>query len=466
MGAKFSVMNDKKILVPSSRPDINEDDIARVVETLRSGWITTGPRVREFEAALAAWLDVPYTLCLNSATAGMELILRVLGIGPGDEVITTAYTYAATANIIRHLGARAVLVDTLPDDFAIDPKAVAAAMGPRTKAIIPVDFAGWPCEYAALAAAAEDARAGFAPANPWQEAFGRPIILADAAHSLGSRYGGKRVSRYCDFAVYSFHAVKNLTTAEGGAIAFRGFPFGQTLAPAHASAAADEFARQLRLMALHGQTKDALAKEQAGSWEYDIEVCGYKHNMTDMQAALGIGQLARYELNLARRKAIAEMYVEGLRDARFIPPLWAQPSGTPAKKGEPETGTGSGLALADRPPWLARDALHPGSRGEGFPPRTQNSIARETSYHLYPLRLAGYSLEKRNALIARLADAGIAANVHYKPLPLFTAYKDEYRMEDFPNAYAHYVHEITLPLWPGMSEEQIDWVIAKLIELA
>jgi len=414
-------MESEKILVPSSRPDIDEDDIARVAETLRSGWITTGLRVREFESGLAEWLDVRHVLCLNSATAGLELVLRAFGIGPGDEVITTAYTYAASANVIRHTGARAVLVDTLPDDFAIDPRAAAAAISPRTKAIIPVDFAGWPCDYAALAELAEGARSGFAAANRWQEVFGRPIILADAAHSFGSRYGGERVPRSCDFAVYSFHAVKNLTTAEGGAVAFRASSFTQ-------GASADEFARAVRLLALHGQTKDALAKMISGNWEYDIEVCGHKHNMTDMQAALGIGQLARYDAQLLRRAAIAESYYQGLRGARFLHPMGV-------------------MKTRDSAPDAA-------------------SARRESSFHIYPLRVAGYGLEERNALIARLADSGISANVHFKPLPLFTAYRDMYRMEDYPHAYAHYIHEITLPLWPGMSEEQIAWVIARVNEFA
>jgi dTDP-4-amino-4,6-dideoxygalactose transaminase len=454
-------MGDPKIIVPSSRPDIDDSDIACVVETLKSGWITTGPRVRAFESALAAYLGLEHAVCLSSATAGMELVLRALGIGCGDEVITTAYTYAATANVIRHTGARAVLADTLPDDFAIDPKAVAAALSPRTKAIIPVDFAGWPCDYAALAAIAEEARAGFQPANDWQEVFGRPVILADAAHSLGSRYAGMRVPLQADFMVYSFHAVKNLTTAEGGAVAFRASSFetakssarsalreGNAAAFAHPKAGevpdrgecegvrsgkakssarsahsernAAAFAHNLRLLALHGQSKDALAKMQAGSWEYDIEVCGYKHNMTDMQAALGIGQLARYDTLLRRRKAIAERYRQGLAGARFEHPLGA---------GVPEASPG-----------------------------------RESSFHLYPLRIAGYSLEERNELIARLASAGIAANVHYKPLPLFTAYKDLYCIEDFPHAYAQYVREVTLPLWAGMSEAQIEYVISKVNE--
>ncbi|MDR2734315.1 MAG: DegT/DnrJ/EryC1/StrS family aminotransferase [Spirochaetota bacterium] len=412
----------EKIIVPLCRPDIDESDIARVVETLRSGWITTGLRVREFEQALAAWLGVSHVVCLNSATAGMELVLRVLGVGVGDEVITTIYTYAATANIIRHLGARAVLVDTLRDDFAIDPDAVARALGPRTKAIIPVDFAGWPCDYTALAALVRSARSGFSPtaANPWQEKIGRPVILADAAHSLGSRYAGERVPLGADFAVYSFHAVKNLTTAEGGAVAYRSHSFGS-------AADADAFARQLRLMALHGQSKDALAKLDAANWEYDIEMCGYKHNMTDMQAALGIGQLARYDAQLARRRTLAERYHQELRGARCIHPAWLESAG--------------------------------GARASDVP-------RHESSYHLYPLRLEGYGLPERNDLIARLAEDGIAANVHFKPLPLFTAYRDEYSIANYPNGYAHYVHEITLPLWPGMSERQMDWVIARVNALA
>ena len=395
-------MKAKKIHIPLSEPDINDDDINRVVAVLKSGWITTGPVVREFETLLAAWLGVPYVLCLNSATAGMELILRAFGIGDGDEVITTVYTYAATANVIRHTGARAVLVDTNADDFSIDPSAVAAAMSPRTKAIIPVDFGGAPCDYAKLHAITESARKDFRPANSRQEQFGRPIILSDAAHSLGSRYKGERVSPLVDFAVYSLHAVKNLTTAEGGIIAFRGT----------SDAFAVDFARSLRLLALHGQTKDALAKLNAGNWEYEIELCGYKHNMTDMQAALGIGQLARYEASLARRKEISEMYCRGLQDERFMHPAWVH-----------------------------------------------NAEAQcESSYHLYPLRIRRYGVNERNALITRLAECGIAANVHYKPLPLFSAYAD-YAMKDYPKAYAHYEHEITLPLWAKMSDAQASEVI-------
>lgn len=403
----FFPMDRQKILVPFSRPDIDDADIARVVATLKSGWITTGPAVREFEEGLARWLSVSSVVCLNSATAGMELVLRALGIGPGDEVITTVYTYAATANVIRHVGARPVLVDTALDSFEIDSDAVAAALSPRTKAVIPVDFAGCPCDYARLGAILETARAGFRPENDFQAALGRPALLADAAHSFGSSYAGLRVPEACDFSVYSFHAVKNLTTAEGGAVAFRDSLFGAD--PQLAGA----FLRRLRLLALHGQSKDALAKMAAGSWEYDIELSGYKHNMTDIQAALAIGQLGRYEAQLARREEICAAYRAGLSGA----------------------------------PWL-----HPPG----------NDDLRKSSCHIYPLRIAGFSEERRNALIAALAGRGISTNVHFKPLPLFTAFRDEYRMADFPHARAQYVNEVTLPLWPGLSAEQIEWTIESL----
>lgn len=399
-------MTEKILDVPFCKPDLDEADIARVVATLRSGWITTGPVVREFETALKRYLGVSHLLCLHSATAGMELVLRALGIGPGDEVITTVYTYAATANVVRHCGARLVLVDTAPESFLIDPEAVAGALTSKTRALMPVDFAGLPADCARLRAAAETYRAGFIPANPFQEAIGRPTILLDAAHAFGSLYTGDRVQRDADFSVYSFHAVKNLTTAEGGAVAWR----DSAATPVEVG---NEFERRLRLLALHGQSKDALAKISAGSWEYDIEISGYKHNMTDLQAALALGQLERYSAQLARRREICRRYEEGLPESLFIHPF-------------AQLGT-------DLP-----------------------------SFHIYPLRLRGLDEAGRNALIAALAARGIAANVHFKPLPLFSAFKDEYDIKNYPNAWKVYSSEISLPLYPALTDEQLEHVIESL----
>ena len=421
-------MDTHKILVPFNRPDIDEADIARVVETLRSGWITSGPAVRQLEADMREYLGIDHLVCLNSATAGMELVLRALGLGPGDEVITTVYTYAATANIVRHTGARLVLVDTAPGSFAIDPAAVAAAIGPRTKAVIPVDFAGTPCDYAALADLLAAARVDFIASTEFQAVFGRPVILSDAAHAFGSRYRGQRVPDLVDFAVYSFHAVKNLTTAEGGAVAFAGFSHrlcaqsGGTISSSETprqGLSSFDFERRLRLLALHGQTRDALTKMAAGNWEYDIELSGYKHNMTDMQAALALGQLARYDQQLARRRDICRRYREGLPESVCIHPF-------------------SDEALA-------------GSVG-----------GTESSFHIYPLRIRDCDEERRNGLITALALDGIAANVHFKPLPLFTAFRDEYSIKDFPHAWAMYSSEITLPLYPALTDEQVELVIASL----
>ncbi|HOG65321.1 MAG TPA: DegT/DnrJ/EryC1/StrS aminotransferase family protein, partial [Spirochaetota bacterium] len=295
-------MSTDKILVPFNRPDIDEADIARVVATLRSGWITTGPAVREFESGLRAYLGVSHVICLNSATAAMEMALLALGIGPGDEVVTTVYTYAATANIVRHTGARLVLVDIGAEGFAIDPAAVEAAVNARTKAVISVDFAGIPCNYRALRTAIDSHKREFVASNEFQASIGGAAILADAAHALGASFSGKRVPEWADMAAYSFHAVKNLTTAEGGALAFAdlGRGGGNHFGEQSSGPVSEGFERRVRLLALHGQSKDALAKMAAGSWEYDIEVSGYKHNMTDIQAALGIGQLARYGARLER----------------------------------------------------------------------------------------------------------------------------------------------------------------------
>ncbi len=412
-------MSTDKIVVPFNRPDIDEADIARVVATLRSGWITTGPVVREFEAGLREYLAVPHVVCLNSATAAMEMALLALGVGPGDEVVTTVYTYAATANVVRHTGARLVLVDIGPQGFSIDPVAVAAVLGERTKAVIPVDIAGIPCNYPAIRAAVDALKGKFVASNEYQECLGTPTILADAAHAFGARFGGRRFPAGADMAAYSFHAVKNLTTAEGGALAFADLGSGQGLNFGEQSSGrlSEAFERRVRLLALHGQSKDALAKMAAGSWEYDIEISGYKHNMTDLQAALGIGQLARYGARLERRRAICRRYQEGLPESLWIHPFDAFLDASPE----------------DRP-----------------------------AFHIYPLRIRGYDVAKRNALIASLALEGVAANVHFKPLPLFTAFRDEFDIMQYPNAWAAWSSEITLPLYPGMTDEQVDYVIMSL----
>lgn len=389
-----------------SPPDITELEIEEVAQALRSGWITTGPRTKEFERRIAAYAGTEKAVCLNSATAAMELTLRLLGVGPGDEVITSAYTYTASASVIDHVGAKIVLIDTQPDCLEMDYEKLAGAVTSRTKAIIPVDLAGKMCDYDRIFDIVESKKALFSPQNEIQKAFSRIIVIADAAHAFGASRRGVPCGRAADFTCYSFHAVKNLTTAEGGAVVWN----------SREGLDNDELYRQYMLLSLHGQSKDALAKTQLGAWEYDIVSTSYKCNMTDIMAAIGLRQLDRYDGLLARRKEIIAVYDEALH-----------------KKG-------------------IHTLAH---SGPDF----------SSSGHLYLTWIPGCTLERRNAVITEMARGGVAANVHYKPLPLHTAYRRlGFSIEEYPNAYAQYVNEITLPLHTLLSDGQVAYVIEQYLE--
>ena len=373
--------------VPFSPPDITESEVNLVSEALRSGWITTGPKTKEFERLIAMCCQTEQAVCLNSATACMELILRVLDVGPGDEVITSAYTYTATASVTCHVGAKVVMVDTAPDSFEMDYDKLADAITEKTKVVLPVDLAGVVCDYDKIFAAVESKKHLFSPANDIQKAYGRVIVLADAAHAFGAKWHGKMCGEIADFTSFSFHAVKNLTTAEGGALTWRN----------HDGVDNESLYKQFQLLSLHGQNKDALAKTRLGAWEYDIVAPYYKCNMTDVMAGIGLAQLKRYPEMLYRRRQIIERYNEGLK--------------------------GRNVQVLD----------HFGDD-------------HSSSGHLYLVRLLGEDVEYRNAVIERMAERGIACNVHYKPLPMMTAYKNlGFDIVDYPNAYSQYHNEITLP---------------------
>lgn len=387
--------------VPFSPPDITEAEIQEVAEALRSGWITTGPRTKQLEKELAAWIGTERCVCLNSQTACAELALHLLGIGPGDEVITTAYTYTATASVVCHVGATLKLIDTQKDCLEMDYGALEAAITPRTKAIIPVDLGGIPCDYDRIFAIAERKKALFVPSNDIQRAMGRIAICADTAHALGASRHGRMAGNLADFSSFSFHAVKNFTTAEGGALTWRTVPGIDNEAIYH----------QLQLFSLHGQSKDALAKTQLGSWEYDIVGTWYKCNMTDVAAAIGLEQFRRYPGMLARRREIIGRY-----DAAFRP---------------------LGIRVPDH-----------------------YTADYTSSGHLYITRIPGITPEQRNGIIQRMAEREIACNVHYKPLPMHTAYRAlGFDIRNYPNAYAYFANEITLPLHTCLTDEMVDYVI-------
>jgi dTDP-4-amino-4,6-dideoxygalactose transaminase len=394
-------------MIPFSPPRIDQKIIDEVTDALRSGWITTGPRTKRFEKELSAYYGAPATLCLNSCTAGLEIMLRWFGVGPGDEVIVPAYTYAATANVIVHCGATPVFVDCRADDFTISVEAAAAAVTPATKAIMPVDLGGWPCDYDALGELVRDAADEFRAATPAQERLGRMMVLADAAHSIGARYKGRHTGALADATSFSFHAVKNLTTAEGGALALAlPEPFDN-----------EEIYRELCVKTLHGQTKDALAKTQKGNWRYDIVEAGYKCNMTDIMAAIGLVELARYdEDTLVKRRHVVERYAEGLAGH-----AWAE------------------LPVYDR----------------------DGSVS---SYHLFPLRIRGIGEEQRDAIITAISERDVSVNVHYRPLPTMSFYAGlGYRGEDYPVTMDNYSREISLPVFYDITEEQIDQVLEAVI---
>ena len=384
-----------------SPPDITDEEIAEVVDTLKSGWITTGPKTKAFEKQIAEYCHTSKAVCLNSATACAEMALRVLGIGLGDEVITTAYTYTASASVVCHVGAKLVLVDVQPDSYEMDYDLLEQAITERTKAIIPVDLGGVICDYKKIFDIVERKRALFHADNEMQSKIGRIAVVADGAHAFGAMRNGKHCGEIADFTSFSFHAVKNLTTAEGGALVWRDIEGVDN----------DAIYKQLMLLSLHGQSKDALAKTQLGAWEYDIVAPYYKCNMTDIMASIGIAQLKRYPELLKRRKEIIEKYNEGLADLDV------------------------------------RVLKH---YGDDF----------SSSGHLYLVRLNGKTREECNKIIIKMAEAGVATNVHYKPLPLLTAYKDlGFDIKDYPNAYAMYENEITLPLHTKLSDEEVEYVI-------
>lgn len=393
--------------VPFSPPDMSELEIAEVCDAIRSGWITTGPRTKEFERRIAAYCHTEKAVCLNSATACMELVLRLFGIGPGDEVITCAYTYTATASVVCHVGAKVVMVDTAPDSFEMDYTKLTDAITEHTKVIIPVDLAGIVCDYDKVFAAVESKRHLFRPTNDLQRAFGRVVVLADAAHAFGAQRKGKMCGEIADFTSFSFHAVKNLTTAEGGAVTWRNIEGVDN----------EWIYKQFQVLSLHGQNKDALAKTQLGAWEYDIVSPAFKCNMTDIMAAIGLKQFERYPQMLARRREIIERYNAALKD-------------------------------------LDVEVLG------------HYNDDHASSGHLYFVRLLGKDVEYRNEVIIEMARREIACNVHYKPLPMMTAYKNlGFGIEDYPNAYNQYRNEVTLPLNTCMTDEQVDYVIENFVEI-
>lgn len=386
--------------IPFSPPDITEAEIEEVIKAMESGWITTGPRTKELEKKIAEYVGVNKAVCLNSATAAMELTLRILGVGPGDEVITSAYTYTASASIIEHVGAKIVLVDTAPDSFEMDYEKLAAAITEKTKVIIPVDIAGKMCDYDAIYSVVESKKELFKPNNKVQELFERIVVMTDGAHAFGAERKGKNCGQVADFTCYSFHAVKNLTTAEGGGVVWRN----------DLGLDDDWVYQQFMLYSLHGQSKDALAKTQKGAWEYDIVYPAYKCNMTDIMAAIGLVQLDRYEPLMNRRREIIEMYDKELLTYGF------------------------------------QSLQHYG-----------NDFV--SSGHLYLVRIPGIEESERNEIIIQLAEKGIASNVHYKPLPMFTAYKNlGFDIKDYPNAFNMYKNEITLPLHTRLTNEEIKYI--------
>ncbi len=397
----------KRFNIPFSPPDMTEAEVKEVADAILSGWITTGPRTKEFERQIAAYVGVNKAVCLNSQTACAEMALRLLGIGAGDEVIVPAYTYTASASVVCHVGAKLVMVDVQPDCLEMDYEALEKAITPDTKAIIPVDLAGIPCDYDRIFAIVERKKTLFQPSNDIQRAIGRVAICADAAHAFGASYHGQMIGSVADFTSFSFHAVKNLTTAEGGALTWRPIP----------EIDEDELYHMAQLYSLHGQSKDALAKTKLGAWEYDIVGPWYKCNMTDIMAALGLVQLKRYPSLLERRKQIIHRYDEAFR------PL-------------------------------------------GIEVLNHYSEQHQSSGHLYITRIPGADIERRQEIIVKMAEQGIATNVHYKPLPMMTAYKNlGFDIADYPNAYARFANEITLPLHTCLTDEEVQYVIDNFVAI-
>ena len=418
-------MNVKLRNIPFSPPDMTEAEAKMATEAILSGWITTGPKTKEFERRISAYVHTDKTACLNSATAAMELALRLIGVGPDDEVIVPAYTYTASASVTQHVGCKLVLVDSQADNVQMDYDKLAEAITEHTKVIVPVDLAGIVCGYDRIYDIIEQKRHLFHPTNALQRRIGRIVVSADCAHAFGATWHGKKAGEIGDFSSFSFHAVKNLTTAEGGALTWH-LPFGnepvvmdaETTVPAIAGETWNEFLyRKCMLFSLHGQNKDALAKTKLGAWEYDVIGPWYKCNMTDIMAGIGLAQLERYDALLQRRQEIVARYNAGLKDCK--------------------------VALMD----------HSGAD-------------HCSSHHLYLVRLLGKTREETNAVITKMAERGIACNVHYKPLPMMTAYKNlGFDIKDYPNAYRLFENEITLPLHTKLSDEDVQYVIDNLVEI-
>lgn len=400
-------MTENKRTIPFSPPDISNLEITEVVEALKSGWITTGPRTKQFEKEIAEWIGTEKCVCLSSQTACAEMALRILGIKEGDEVITTAYTYTASASVVCHVGALLKLIDTQKNSIEMDYDALEAAITDKTKAVIPVDLGGVPCDYNRIFEIAERKKHLFKPDNEIQKAIGRIAICADTAHAFGAKQHGNMVGNIADFSSFSFHAVKNLTTAEGGALTWRTIN----------GISNEDIYHRLQLLSLHGQSKDALAKTKLGAWEYDIVGTWYKCNMTDVAAAIGLKQFERYPAMLKRRKEIIMRY-----DSAFRP---------------------LGVETLDH-----------------------YTESHSSSGHLYITRIPGITEDSRNEIIIKMAERGIACNVHYKPLPMHTAYKNlGFDIADYPNAYAHFANEITLPLHTCLTDEDVDYVIRQYTEI-
>ena len=396
-----------KMNIPFSPPDIGEDEIQSVIDALKSGWITTGPKTKQFEREIAKLCNTEKAVCLNSATASLELTLRILGIGEGDEVITSSYTYTASASPIAHVGAKIVLVDTQKDSFEMDYEKLANAITEKTKVIIPVDVAGILCDYDKIFKIVEEKKKLFKANNDIQKIYNRIIVVADSAHGFGAKKDGKMSGEFADFTTFSFHAVKNLTTGEGGAAVWKNKEGLDN----------EAIYKQYQLLSLHGQTKDALHKNTLGTWEYDIVDTYYKCNMTDIMAGIGLAQIARYPKLVERRHQIISKYNEAFKDL----------------------------------PVMVLNHKDENHRSSG---------------HLYLTRIKGINEEQRNEIIIKMAERGIACNVHYKPLPMLTAYKKlGFDIANYPNAYDFYRNEITLPLYSKLTDEQVEYIIENFKEI-
>ncbi len=401
------MMETNKKTIPFSPPDMSELEVAEVREAILSGWITTGPKTKQFEREIADYCHVNRAACLNSQTACAEMALRVLGIGAGDEVIVPAYTYTASASVVCHVGAKLVFVDVQKDSLEMDYNQLEAAINENTKVIIPVDLGGVPCDYDRIYEIIEKKKHLFRPNNEIQKAMGRISVNADTAHAFGAKWHGKMVGSIADFSSFSFHAVKNLTTAEGGALTWKSIPGIDD----------ENIYHKIQLLSLHGQSKDALAKTKLGAWEYDVVGPWYKCNMTDIMAGIGLAQLHRYDGMLQRRREIIERY-----DAAFKP-----------------------LGV------------------ETLPHFTES---HQSSGHLYITRVPGITPEQRSEIIIKMAEAGVACNVHYKPLPMMTAYKNlGFDIKDYPNAYERFANEITLPLHTRLTDEDVEYVIENFVRI-